>query len=157
MGNILTYLNVWLQALDNSSSWFKISWMHRLTYSFDNDASKSVEIRNTSYFSKRNTSFCFHISLCQQYVNVFLRRPALGFVRGSWFSPAKNPFVQTSQILWCLYCRLALSRQHVYYGTLFSRSWLWMLWQVMKRSGCKVVDTISSFWWQWTFIMMFLL
>lgn len=148
MGNIVTYLNVWLQALDNSSSWFKISWVHRHTYSFDNDASESAEIRNTSCFSKRNTSLCFHISLCQQYVNVFLHRPALGFVRDSWFSPAKNPFVQTSQIK---------LRAHLLWHTVFKMLTLNAVGQVMKWSGCKVFDTISSFWWQWTFIIIFLL
>lgn len=63
----------------------------------------SVEMRNTNCFSKRNTAkeitLCFYITLCHQDVTVFLCRPALSLVRDLWFAAAKNPSVQTSQIL----------------------------------------------------------
>lgn len=65
-------------------------------------------------------TLCFHITLCHQDVKIFLWRPAVSPVRNLWFAAAKNPLVQTSQILQCIYYRLVLLFQHIYYGTMFS-------------------------------------
>lgn len=62
-----------------------------------------VEIRNTSCFSKRNIAkeitLCFHIILCHQDAKVLLCRPAVSLIRDLSFAAAKDPLVQTSQIL----------------------------------------------------------
>lgn len=155
-----------MQAVANSSSWCKTAWVHRYVFSFEKNAFKYAFCRKKKYKPLQQKKICskWYQSLFSHYLhqpdmNVFLWRPAVSLRRNLWFAAAKDLLVQASHILWCIYYRLAMSFQHIYYDTLFSRrNWLWELygqwWNVRStRSLTQFVLSVNNA----PFFVMFLL
>lgn len=128
-------------------------------FSFEKNAFKYAFCRKKKYKPLQQKKICskWYQSLFSHYLhqpdmNVFLWRPAVSLRRNLWFAAAKNLLVQASHILWCIYYRLAMSFQHIYYDALFKKKLaLRAVWPVMKCSVYKVFDSVCSFCQQRTF------